>query len=107
MNRLWAIALLALLFLAGCEQSTSANAPQVIAFSATWCNPCQRDKPALRVIEAEGFDLTEFDWDTRPDARSEYQVTHVPTYFVYDADGRFLLRTGNVWAAIRLLRSLR
>jgi thioredoxin 1 len=105
-----ALKLAAVLFvislLAGCESPTETQAPQLIAFSATWCGPCQVDKPHLHALRDEGFAVSEFDVDRDAATAKQYDIKSVPTYIVYDAEGKLVERTRSIWRAIELLRWL-
>lgn len=89
--------LLLLALLTGCNNS----APSVVAYTATWCEPCQRDKAELNSIAAE-FQVTEIDVDYQPTSG----VSSLPTYIVYDASGNEVQRLSDIKRVIQLLRWL-
>jgi thioredoxin 1 len=101
-----AVVLFVALLAAGCEPTADSQAPQVIAFSATWCGPCQRDKPHLHALRDEGFAVTEFDLDRDAATAQQYGIESVPTYIVYDAEGKLVERTRSILRVIELLRWL-
>lgn len=101
-------AILAAIFISGCEEQAEpqTNAPQVLAFTATWCEPCKAAKPHLQSIKAAGIAVTEYDIDERPDLAQSYNIRSVPTYIVYDANGRQVERTSDIRSVLKLLRIL-
>jgi thiol-disulfide isomerase/thioredoxin len=99
-------AILAAVFVAGCDEQAEpkANAAHVVAFTATWCEPCRQAKPALREIAAAGVRVTEIDSDTRPDLHRQYQVRSLPTFIVYDGAGEQIERTHDIDTVLKLLK---
>jgi thiol-disulfide isomerase/thioredoxin len=108
------LALIALLVvIAGCEPPQgSAPAPRpvnppcvkVLAFTASWCVPCQRAKPALVQIKASGVDVQIIDIDKQPELARQYGVSSVPAFFVYVC-GREAVRTQDISVVVSLTRS--
>jgi thiol-disulfide isomerase/thioredoxin len=101
-------ALLVLLALiAGCEvpqqQQGGCQRPKVLAFTASWCAPCQRAKPALVQIRAAGVDVEITDIDEHPDLARKYGVTSVPTFIVYVC-GKTPVRTNDILVVVSLTR---
>lgn len=93
--KLPAILLTAMLLLClGCEppQSPKKSCPPgrkscpcratVIAFTAEWCGPCQKAKPALEKLRASGVNVQIVDVDANPELAERYGVTGVPAFFV-------------------------
>jgi len=106
-------ALLVLLALiAGCVtpqergQQGDCQRPTVLAFTASWCGPCERAKPALIQIQAAGVDVQIIDIDEHPDLARKYGVTSVPTFIVYIC-GREPVRTNDILVVVSLTRSRR
>ena len=97
------VLLVILLVLAGCEQSRISG-PSLIAFHATWCQPCQRDKPLLVEVGKE-FPVTEIDFESQHSIASQYRVSVLPTYIVLSG-GEEVMRTMNLRTALQALRSL-
>jgi thiol-disulfide isomerase/thioredoxin len=90
---------------AGCEAPPENNCgpcsrPKVLAFTASWCVPCQRAKSVLVQVQAAGVDVEIVDIDARPDLAAKYGVTSVPTFFVY-ACGKSTVRTQDVMVVVR------
>jgi len=103
-----AILLVLLALTAGCEASHEAHQgrcsrPKVLAFTASWCAPCQRAKPALVQIQAAGVDVEIIDIDTHPDLAKKYGVTEVPTFLVYVC-GKAPVRTNDILVVVSLTR---
>jgi len=94
------------LCIAGCEAPPPENKcgpcsrPKVLAFTASWCVPCQQAKPVLVKIQAAGVDVEIIDIDARPDLAAKYGVTSVPTFFVYVC-GKIAVRTQDVAVVVR------
>ncbi len=104
MRRLLAT-LIVLLVLTGCEQANTpcpAPGPSLFAFHATWCQPCQRDKPLLDEVRSE-FPVMDVDFDSQHDIAVQYRVQVLPFYIVI-VDGQEAFRTMNLREAIRALR---
>lgn len=98
-------ALIVLLVLTGCsDQASPLPGPSLVAVHATWCQPCQRDKPLLVEVARE-FPVTEIDVDTQRELASWYGMSVLPTYIVMD-DGNVVVRTSNLSFALSTLRSL-
>jgi thiol-disulfide isomerase/thioredoxin len=104
-----------LVFFSGCEtQAPGQTAPdrspptpthQVYAFTADWCEACQRDKPGLADLRRRGVHVVEIDCDARPDLVAKYRVRRLPTYIVLK-DGEEVERTESILLLIKILRLL-
>jgi thiol-disulfide isomerase/thioredoxin len=66
------------------DQTVPVERPKMIAFTATWCGPCQAQKPTVNEIEAAGVEVIRYDIDQSPDMARKYGITVVPTYFYYE-----------------------
>ena len=77
----------------------------VLAFTADWCQVCQRDKPKLGELRRQGVDVVEIDYDARPDLVRKYRVRRLPTYIVIE-DGKEVERTESILVLIKRLRFL-
>ncbi len=97
------VLLVILLVLAGCAQS-HVPGPSLMAFRATWCQPCQRDAPLL-VEVGKAFPVTEIDFESQHYIAAQYHVSVLPTYIVL-SDGREIMRTMDLRVAFQALRSL-
>ena len=99
----------ALVLIVGCttlpnkEQRQGCQHPKVLAFTASWCGPCQRAKPALIQIQAAGVDVEIIDIDAQPELAKQYGVTSVPTFFVYQC-GKPAVRTQDISVVVSLTR---
>ena len=98
-----------LVLIAGCatlpkqEQRQGCQRPKVLAFTASWCVPCQRAKPALVQIKAAGVDVQIIDIDEQPALARQYGVSSVPTFFVYVC-GKEAVRTQDISVVVSLTR---
>jgi thiol-disulfide isomerase/thioredoxin len=106
------LAALVALLVAGCEtpqqgqQGQCPNGcqrPKVLAFTASWCAPCQRAKPALVQVRAAGVDVQIIDIDEHPELARKYGIANVPTFIVYVC-GKEPVRTNDVSVVISLTR---
>ncbi len=100
-------ALATALCIAGCEgppqqqpNSGPCSRPKVLAFTASWCAPCQRAKPVLVQIQAAGVDVEIIDIDAQPNLAAKYGVASVPTFFVYVC-GKSTVRTHDISVVVR------
>lgn len=75
---------------------------QVLAFQATWCGPCQQDKPELAKLDAD-IEIIRIDADQRPDLVQQYGVTALPTYIAMK-NGREVERDCSLSKIIKLLK---
>jgi thiol-disulfide isomerase/thioredoxin len=101
------IVLLALI--AGCKtpqeqrHQDGCQRPRLLAFTASWCTPCQRAKPALIQIRAAGAEVEIIDIDEHAELAKQYGVTSVPTFFVYVC-GKTAVRTQDISVVVSLTR---
>jgi len=110
-SKLFLLAVMLLAMTAGCEtplpleqgHQGGCQRPKVLAFTASWCTPCQRAKPALIQIQAAGVDVEIIDIDARPELAKQYDVTSVPTFFVYVC-GKKAVRTQDITVVVSLTR---
>lgn len=85
------------------KPASKPDLPQLAAFTATWCGPCQRAKPIVDQIEKVGLaDVVRVDIDKQPDTARQYQVSSVPTFILYRV-GKEVLRTHDIGKIKRAL----
>lgn len=73
----------------------------VMDFTATWCGPCQIQKPILEQLEGEMGDKVEFkmiDVDQNNALAGKYGVSAVPTLII-EKDGEVVKRYTGVTSA--------
>lgn len=70
--------------------------PQLAAFTAEWCGPCQHAKPTVDEIENAGLaQVIRVDIDKQADLANQYNITAVPTFILYRG-GKEVLRTHDI-----------
>ena len=77
--------------------------PKALAFTASWCGPCQRAKPVLVQIQAAGVDVEIIDIDARPELAKGHGITKVPTFIVYVCE-KEPVRTNDIRVVVSLTR---
>lgn len=70
---------------------------KIVAFTATWCAPCQRARLALAQIQATGVGVEIIDIDRQPDLARQHNIARVPTFLVFTGT-KVVLRTHDVAA---------
>lgn len=98
------LATIAFLAVFGCKSAKGRNPDSckvsVMAFTAEWCAPCKRAKPALIAIQASGVQVTIVDIDKKPDMARKYGITSVPTFIVRTCKG--VVRTQKIATVMQL-----
>lgn len=87
---------LVLVCLAGCQQQTT-----LIAFTASWCPACQKDKPVLKQFDA--CRVLSVDVDRNPRLADRMNVQTLPTYVV-EVDENEMFRTHKIHEAINWIK---
>lgn len=75
--------------------SSQDTSVRVMAFTAKWCQQCEKDKAELQKLRKQGVEIIEIDVDREPATADRYNVTHLPTYVV-EENGVEVERTGSV-----------
>ncbi len=102
------------LALIGCNTSPSTPVPKVVsetkvtvlAFIASWCEPCRFSLPTLIAIELKGVSVIILDIDKDSEWRKlaeKYKITSVPTFFVY-VEGKKTTRTQDISVVVRIVK---
>jgi len=99
----------ALVLIAGCETSPSVQPPapcpyraKIVAFTATWCVPCQKAKLRLLELQATGVEVQIVDIDIHPELARRYNVGAVPM-FIVSVSGEPVVRTNNIDVVVAML----
>ena len=72
----------------------------IVEVSATWCPPCVAARPWLeQLARRPNVAVRIIDIDECPEFAKRYKVRAVPTFFVFDAEGRLLVRATGATAA--------
>ena len=58
------------------------SAPQIWAFMADWCVPCQKMKPVLKDLREQGVAIEEFNIDQQPGLAERFEITSLPTFLL-------------------------
>lgn len=67
----------------GCTRPASPR-PVVYAFTASWCGPCQQDKPRFQSLGRSGAArVIEIDYDRWREKADRWGVDSLPYYFVF------------------------
>ena len=68
----------------------------LLEFSATWCGPCQIQKPIIEELKElkELFDINVIDVDENVDISEKYNITAVPTIVILENHKEILRYTG-------------
>ena len=95
--------ILALLLAMGCAPAVAATPGTVVAYSATWCGPCQAAKPELAKLRARGITVKVVDCSNQAPA----DIKALPTYRVYSAEGKLLKETNSIISLKLFLKLLK
>lgn len=88
----------------GCATEAKAQR-DVMAFTASWCGPCQRNKPTIAQLQKQGVQIYPVDIDARRDLAERYRIQAVPTYVIRE-NGREVKRTNDVQVLVGLRKWL-
>jgi len=83
----------------GCPKASSVV---VLHFTASWCGPCQKQKPEVARLRDAGVRIATMDIDANRSTAAAYGVVAVPTYIVR-INGTERARTNDVAEVRRLL----
>lgn len=75
---------------------------KVLAFTASWCKPCQEAKPKLQEAVRRGLNVQIYDIDSDRSSANSHNITKVPTFIVYRG-GREVSRSNNISDVTSLL----
>lgn len=103
------VAAILLAAIVGCEgrgAESRRSEVEVFAFTAEWCGPCQRAKPVLEKIRADGAAVRVVDIDAQRGIAQRFQIKQIPTFLVF-VNGHQVTRTQDVSVARRAAESAR
>ncbi len=98
--------------LSGCKKTPDILAPRliteskvsVLAFVASWCEPCQKAKSILIAMRFnKGLNVFFIDIDKLPEMAESCRITSVPTFFVY-VKGKRTTRTQDISVVVRIVK---
>ncbi len=75
---------------------------EVLFFTMKGCPPCERAKPRVEEVRAQGLEVTEVWYHENPELFHQYGVTQTPTFIVLE-DGVEIERTGDIILLITIL----
>jgi thioredoxin 1 len=91
------------------SQSTGGEdvIPIVVRFTATWCGPCKAMAPLYELLAAEftDFPFLSVDIDDLEDVASKFDISSVPTIFIFQGGQVIKKTTGASQGVIDELRS--
>jgi thioredoxin 1 len=62
-----------------CQRAMEETPDCLLAFSASWCGPCQALKPHLQRVASESMHVLYVDVDDAPQFADEFKIKSVPT----------------------------
>lgn len=67
------------------ETVLKAQKPVLVDFFAEWCGPCKAMAPVLEQFAQENttVDVVKVDVDASPDLVSNYNISSIPTFFLF------------------------
>ncbi len=77
-------------------QAPSRKTVTLMVFTASWCGPCARMKPALASLEADGVAVQRIDYDAERPLADRYGVTVLPTTIVLEGDAEIARSEGGL-----------
>ena len=54
-----------------------------IAFSATWCGFCQKQRPILEELSEKNIDIAEVNPDNNPNITNKYDIHSFPSFLLF------------------------
>ncbi|MGI9427387.1 MAG: trypsin-like peptidase domain-containing protein [Bythopirellula sp.] len=87
-------------------QPTCRAETVLLDFISPMCSPCQKMRPVVQRLKADGLPVREIDISREPQTAAHYGVTHVPTFLVV-VDGKPVDRIVGETSYRRLHRMLR
>lgn len=75
------------------------SAQEVLEFSASWCAPCQRQKPVVESLIKSGLKIRPLDFDSERTLASKLGVNRIPAFVALDASGKVVGRATGIQTA--------
>ena len=68
------------------QEVLKSDKPVLVDFFAVWCGPCKMIAPVLDEIaeEREDIKVCKINVDEEPELAAQYQVSSIPTLFVFE-----------------------
>lgn len=60
--------------------SATSKHCELLCFTAPWCGPCQKMKPVIEGLKAQGFKVREINIDAQPGIATRYNVSAIPAF---------------------------
>lgn len=64
---------------AAAKETATKDGVVLLAFSATWCGPCQQLKPSIDQLKKEGKPIVQIDVDQNKELAKKFNVSSIPT----------------------------
>ena len=78
---------------------------KLVAFTATWCGFCQKQKPVLHEIAQQNIDIGEIDSDANPSVVQKYGITAFPSFLLFK-NGKLLANFAGYRPKYELLNTI-
>jgi thiol-disulfide isomerase/thioredoxin len=107
---------LALLLTCRCtvtQEAAGQSKPELLFFTAVWCDPCQKVKPVVSKLAKEyNVQFISVDFDKSPYVVADFQVEVLPTFILLGSDQKLVMRAegasrGTVEALTTAMKGLR
>ncbi|RJQ32974.1 MAG: thioredoxin [Actinobacteria bacterium] len=71
------------------DEVIKSDAPVLVDFYASWCQPCQSMKPIIEELAAsvDSIKIGQLNVDDNPNTAEKYQVMSIPTFIMF-VDGK-------------------
>jgi thiol-disulfide isomerase/thioredoxin len=84
------------------SEPESNPAREVLFFTQSGCQPCERARPRLKEMRKQGLKVTEIDIREHSDLARQYQIVQTPTFIVLQ-DGVEIERTSDIVLLVTIL----
>jgi thiol-disulfide isomerase/thioredoxin len=95
------------------QETAGRSKPELLFFTAVWCEPCQKVKPVVSKLAKEyDVQFVSVDFDKSPYVVADFQIEVLPTFILLGSDQKLLMRAegasrGTVEALTTAMKSLK